>query len=76
VLLPCQAIDPTEGVDEDEGSPEGRTAIRLHRYGERDGSPVSRKEKQRLAETGELECEVCSSDFEATFGDVGHAFAE
>jgi len=55
---------------------EGKPIMRLHQSRERDPKIVKQKKDQILNETGKLECEICSMDFEETYGILGHSFAE
>lgn len=76
--------DINRDVDEqaDETSPavvsgyEGKPIMRLHQSRERDPKIIKQKKEQVLKETGKLECEICSMDFEETYGILGHGFAE
>ncbi|GGS60191.1 HNH endonuclease [Actinokineospora fastidiosa] len=61
---------------DDEGAFEGRLLLLRHKARERDPKLRRRKIEKVLAEHGKLECEVCSFDFERTYGDRGHRFAE
>ena len=65
-------------IDEDDESdfPEGKESFRRHRHLERDGKIPKKAKAKRLAETGKLECEVCSSDFVKTYGELGQGFIE
>ena len=65
-------------VDEDDESdfPEGRERFRQHRHLERDGKIARRAKVKRLAETGKLECDVCSCDFAREYGKLGKGFIE
>lgn len=65
-------------VNEDDESafPEGTETFRLHRYLERDGALSRRAKAARLAETGKLECEVCATDFQEVYGELGIGFIE
>jgi 5-methylcytosine-specific restriction protein A len=65
---------PTTPVEDEEGVPEGRVLYRVHQTRERKRSAA--KKRDALRRTGRLECEVCAFDFEATYGDLGHGFAE
>jgi 5-methylcytosine-specific restriction enzyme A len=64
---------PEEGEDEVE---EGRLLYRMHRTRERDSSIIRKKKQQALKSTGGLACEVCSFDFAAVYGELGHGYAE
>jgi len=55
---------------------EGRPIWKLHKSRERNTKLVLQKKKNVLEETGKLECEVCSTDFEKVYGIIGHGFAE
>lgn len=65
-------------IDEDDESdfPEGRECFRQHRRLERDGKIARRAKVKRLAETGKLECDVCSCDFAQKYGKLGKGFIE
>ena len=65
---------PTE--DEESAFAEGTEAFRLHRARERDPKLANRAKRKRLEESGSLECEVCSFDFAAEFGDLGAGYIE
>ena len=52
-------------------APEGRILTRLHRSRERSRKLVERCKKRALAEHGRLFCEVCSFDFEKSYGSRG-----
>ncbi|MGV3762701.1 HNH endonuclease [Parapedobacter sp.] len=64
--------------DEEDGycAPEGMLLYRLHRYRERNRKLVHKKKKEHLKKHGSLACELCSFDFEKTYGDVGKGFIE
>lgn len=55
---------------------EGKPIMRLHQSRERAPEIVKQRKDQVLNETGKLECEVCSMDFEKTYGQLGRGFAE
>ncbi|QXO81773.1 HNH endonuclease [Morganella morganii] len=55
---------------------EGKPIMRLHQSRERDPKIIKQKKEQVLKETGKLKCEICSMDFEETYGILGHGFAE
>jgi hypothetical protein len=65
-------------VDEDEEStfPEGRKVYRLHRKYERDSKITKLAKAKRLAETGDLRCEICSFSFAARYGSPGLGYIE
>lgn len=66
-----------EDEEEDEHSAsEGKLLYRLHRYRERNRALVNKKKKEHLKKHGSLACELCSFDFEETYGDVGKGFIE
>jgi 5-methylcytosine-specific restriction protein A len=50
--------------------------LAVHRRRERNRGLVARKKRAVLKDTGKLECEVCTFDFRARYGDVGRGFAE
>ena len=54
---------------------EGGVIIGVHKRYERDPRLISEK-KKAAASAGRLICEVCSFDFEQTYGDLGAAFIE
>lgn len=66
----------SEETDEDSGTPEGRLLERRHYARERDRKLRKRKISRVLAQHGCLRCEVCSFDFEATYGTRGTGYAE
>ena len=64
-------------LENDESTfPEGRAKYRLHRTLERDSKIVRKKKARRLADTGSLQCDVCSLDFKETYGSRGEGFIE
>lgn len=73
-LEEVQEDGPTE-LDQAEAK-EGRILTRLHRVRERSRKLVQRKKSNVLKETGRLACEVCGLDFEETYGERDHGFAE
>ncbi len=62
--------------DEDVEAEEGRVLTRLHRSRERNRLLTDKKKNQILVATGNLKCEVCGFDYEATYGLHGHGFVE
>ena len=70
--IPFADVGPTY---EEEGE-EGQILTRVHRFRERDSRLVRRKKQTVLMEHGTLSCEVCSFDFEETYGERGHGFIE
>jgi predicted HNH restriction endonuclease len=56
--------------------PEGKEKYKIHKSKERNGSAPIDAKKVRLANTGKLECEVCTTDFKAVYGDLGFGFIE
>ena len=62
--------------DDESAFPEGRESFKRHRHLERDGSMPRKAKAKRLAETGKLECDVCSLDFHRVYGDLGYGFIE
>jgi hypothetical protein len=81
-VLPPAKTATTRGsgavVTEDEESafPEGKETFKLHRHLERDSALSRRIKAARLDETGKLECEVCSTDFQVKYGELGEGFIE
>ncbi|MCI2283333.1 HNH endonuclease [Colwellia sp. MSW7] len=67
-----------EIVSEDDESdfPEGSAKFKQHRYLERDSKITKKAKAKRLADTGKLECDVCTLDFEQQYGERGHGFIE
>ncbi|HDU5922689.1 HNH endonuclease [Klebsiella aerogenes] len=55
---------------------EGKPITRLHQSRERDPKIIKQKKEQTLNATGKLQCEICSMDFEETYGKLGRGFAE
>lgn len=55
---------------------EGKPIMRLHQSRERDPKIIKQKKDQVFSKTGKLECEICSMDFEETYGKHGRGFAE
>jgi 5-methylcytosine-specific restriction protein A len=66
-----------EGLDPDEdGLPEGRLLLALHKRHERNRKLVNDKKTLALERTGRLACEVCDIDFAERYGKVGEGFIE
>lgn len=62
--------------EDDEGDvPEGRLLYRRHRARERSSTLANRK-KARAKAAGQLRCEACGFDFEATYGPLGRDYIE
>jgi 5-methylcytosine-specific restriction protein A len=57
-------------------APEGKVLTLLHRIRERNRELVERKKRTVLAQTGHLECEACTFDFSAVYGELGAGFIE
>lgn len=55
---------------------EGRVLTRVHLSRERNREIVKKKKSDALRRLGSLSCEVCSFDFEKTYGARGNGFAE
>lgn len=71
--------DKLRTVSEDdvqEFASEGKLIPRLHMVRERSGKLTRQKKEAVLEVKGNLECEVCSFDFEAEYGDLGIGFCE
>lgn len=70
-------VAPPITTEDDESSfPEGRVRYCWHRHLERDGALAKRVKSKRLRDTGKLECDVCSFDFAAIYGETGEGFIE
>jgi 5-methylcytosine-specific restriction enzyme A len=67
------ATDDEEGITEAE---EGRLLTRIHRTRERSRKLVEERKLKALQELGRLCCEVCTFDFEQTYGERGRGFIE
>lgn len=67
---------PQQSDETDKTYQEGRARFTLHRRQERNQQLVHSKLSSTKARTGHLACEVCSFDFEATYGELGKGFAE
>jgi 5-methylcytosine-specific restriction enzyme A len=68
-----------EASEEDEEfaeAEEGRILTRIHRSRERSRKLVENKKASVLKANGHLKCEVCSFDFEMTYGERGKGFIE
>jgi len=79
LATPAKVSEPIRGWDADgdeEEFPEGKLLTRLHLARERNSKVIRKKKEAVLAESGRLLCECCGFDFEATYGKLGHAFAE
>ena len=63
-------------VDELEEAMEGGILTKLHRIRERNQKIVRAKKNRALATTGTLECEVCTFDFFARYGELGREYIE
>ena len=55
---------------------EGRILTVIHRRRERSRKLIEQKKQEVLRKTNKLECECCSFDFEATYGERGRGFIE
>ncbi len=55
---------------------EGRILTRIHLSRERNRDLVKKKKLDAIRRNGSLCCEVCSFDFERTYGERGNGFAE
>ena len=75
-LIPPPPDEEELAIDEEEEFPEGRLLTQLHKRRERNPRLVQKKKTKVLAATGSLSCEVCNFDFHATYGVLGHGFAE
>ena len=79
-LLRDISYDVDEQADEEASvavtGHEGKPIMRLHQSRERDPKIIKQKKDKIFTEKGKLECEVCSMDFEETYGKLGRGFAE
>ncbi|WP_419176220.1 HNH endonuclease [Desulfosediminicola sp.] len=71
-----EAEETIVNEDDESASPEGRKTFRIHRKLERDGTIPKKAKVKRLAETGKLECDVCSLNFQEIYGSIGTGFIE
>ncbi|KWQ05811.1 HNH endonuclease [Acinetobacter harbinensis] len=55
---------------------EGNPRFRTHLVRERNREIVQQKKKTILAQAGKLECEVCTFNFKAIYGEIGNNFCE
>src|SRR5215208_2378572 len=62
--------------DPDESAPEGRVLLRSHKLRERSRTLVRKRKERAIAEHGNLTCEACGFDFQATYGSLGDGFIE
>jgi len=63
-------------AEDDYSSPEGAIRLRLHRSRERSRALVDRAKALFVESHGRLHCEICSFDFERTYGSIGASFIE
>ena len=71
-----EAEDIITEEDDESAFPEGKEKYSQHRRLERDTAISLKAKAKTLAETGSLQCEVCSIDFSKTYGDIGLGFIE
>ena len=64
------------GEDVENSFPEGKKKYARHRGFERDTAFTRKLKQNRLATTGKLQCDACSFDFYATYGERGIGFIE
>ncbi|MDZ4697894.1 MAG: hypothetical protein SGI86_22365 [Deltaproteobacteria bacterium] len=69
------ALKPAE-EDPEVAFDEGAVVFRLHRSRERSGAAPKLAKERRLAETGDLRCDVCDFSFVEAFGERGAGFIE
>lgn len=69
------ALKPAE-EDPEAAFSEGSVVFRRHRIRERSGRAPRIAKERRLAETGELRCDVCDFSFLDVFGERGAGFIE
>jgi 5-methylcytosine-specific restriction protein A len=65
-----------EEDDEQTSVKEGMVIYKLHKHRERDSFINRKKKNKTLSVLGKLECEVCSFDFNKTYGELGKGFIE
>lgn len=63
-------------IDDEAHGLEGSPRLMAHLRRERNSSIVEKKKQDVLRRTGTLSCEVCSFDFEKTYGSHGREFCE
>ena len=63
-------------AEDDFEAEEGAVVLRYHKARERRPELARKKRAQVLAATGKLECEVCTFDFGARYGEHGEGFME
>ncbi|WP_262402174.1 HNH endonuclease [Actinomadura sp. CNU-125] len=63
-------------VDEDVSAPDGSLLLRKHFVRERDPKLRKKRIEQARKQHGDLACEVCSFDFERTYGPRGADYIE
>ena len=71
-------VELVKPLNEDDltGEVEGGIVYRLHRIRERSRKLAQEKRSQVLADDGKLKCEVCTFDFNYTYGNLGFEFCE
>jgi 5-methylcytosine-specific restriction enzyme A len=62
--------------DDEESCSEGAILLRVHQLRERNQALVKKKKEEVLREIGLLACQVCTFDFNRTYGELGYGFAE
>ncbi|WP_170291562.1 EVE domain-containing protein [Heliobacterium mobile] len=67
---------PEEEDEEEKTFPEGKVYYRLHKKRERSRTLVNQKKEQVKREGEKLICQVCTFDFEKTYGVIGKDFIE
>jgi len=65
-----------EAEDDESAFPEGRRLYRFHRQLERDSKIAKLAKDARLAQVGEMLCDVCGFSFARKYGPVGVGFIE
>ena len=55
---------------------EGSILLRVHQHYERNARLIAAKKAAALADTGDLQCEVCGFSFVKTYGEQGRGFIE
>ena len=65
-----------ELTQEDDEFSEGKILLKNHLHRERNVKLIELSKKKFIEKHGRLYCEVCSFDFEATYGELGKNFIE
>ncbi|WP_321533042.1 hypothetical protein [uncultured Desulfuromonas sp.] len=71
-----EALDKLQVEDDESAFNEGALQYKMHRARERDSRIANKAKAKRLAESGELSCDVCGFDFARAYGKLGSGFIE